>query len=227
MRSLVAGLLAAFALANVPDAEAGLRVHPLRLQMSDSDRIAELQVRNIRATDSVMQVRVVRWQQDMNGKMVLRPAPEMVVSPPAFLLPPDGEQLVRIGRRSVTPQQRESAYRVIVEEVADQARPGVGLQMRMRVRLPLFVTPAEALSHLHFDARPDCLWVENQGNRRARLSTLELEKRGGGWVSVAPSQLSYVLAASGYCLRWPDGAPNPRRLRFELHPGGGGTRVLQ
>jgi len=218
-----AGLFAALAMV---DAVAGVRVHPLRLGMNDSERVVEMQVRNIRSTDSVLQVRVMQWQQDARGKMVLSPAPELVVSPPAFVLSPDARQLVRIGRRNVMPLQHEQAYRVIIEEVPGDRERNAGLKMLMRVRLPLFVTPKHAAAALQFSARPDCLWVENAGGRHARLTDLSVRSVDGQWRSVEASQLSYVLPSAAYCLDWPDGDAQPQRLRYETRHAGGGMRVL-
>lgn len=222
LRCLV-GLLGALAMA---DAIAGVRVHPLRLGMSDSERVVEMQVRNIRSTDSVLQVRVMQWEQDARGKMVLSPAPELVVSPPAFVLSPDARQLVRIGRRSVAPLPHEHAYRVIIEEVPGDRDRSAGLQMLMRVRLPLFITPEKAAPALQFSARADCLWVANQGGRHVRLTELGARSVDGPWRSFEAAQLSYVLPGAAYCLNWPDNATQPARVRYETRHAGGGMRVL-
>lgn len=210
----------------VTDALAGVRVHPLRLSMQDGERVVEMQVRNIRSTDSVLQVRVMRWQQDARGKMVLSPAPELVVSPPAFVLSPDARQLVRIGRRSVEPLQIERAYRVVIEEIPEDRAAGGGLQMLMRVRLPLFVTPDHTTAALQFSARADCLWLSNTGSRRARLTDMAVRSQDGPWQAFEPSKLSYVLPGAAYCLDWPAGSGPPQRLRFETRHAGGGMRVL-
>lgn len=213
-------------LLTITETLAGVRVHPLRLAMSDGERVVEMQVRNIRSTDSVLQVRVMQWQQDARGKMILSPAPEMVVSPPAFVLSPNARQLVRIGRRSVEPLQVERAYRVVIEEIPGQHSSGAGLQMLMRVRLPLFVTPDHAAAALQFSARADCLWVSNTGSRRARLTDMAVRSKDGPWRAFEPSQLSYVLPGARYCMDLPAGGDPAERLRYDTRHAGGGMRVL-
>jgi fimbrial chaperone protein len=99
----------------------------------------------------------------------------VIVSPPIFTIPAGGTQLIRVGLRTASADPR--AYRLIVEEVP-QALPGGGIQVALRLNLPLFAmmnagTPAE----LSWGATraADGRW------------TVEASNRGPNYVRVEPA----------------------------------------
>lgn len=229
--ALAGWVLAAMALLASALAEAGgLRVHPLRLSLEGEQRVAELRVGNTRDRESMLQVQVLRWSHS-RGRMQLSEAPELVVSPPAFLLAPGGEQVVRIGRRSTEPLSVEAAYRVVVEEVPRGQASGQGLRMVMRMRLPFFIRPEAVAPALRFSLQEDCLRVRNHGGRHARLTELAVGAGGTGaedWQAIDIASAPYLLAGETRCLSWTgDDAVDAARVRYAIRDGGGGERALE
>ena len=121
------------------------------------------------------------WSQ-ADGEDRYEESPAVIVSPPIFTIPPGGTQLVRVGLRS--PSAAPRAFRLIVEEVP-QARPDGGIQVALRLNLPLYIgiEPGEAAAlSWSASAEADGSW------------TIEAANRGTGYVRLDPAAAS---AATG------------------------------
>ena len=91
------------------------------------------------------------WSQD-GGQDALEPSRDLLISPAVFTLPPGGSQLVRVALRRSPDATRELAYRVTLQEVPQAASPDfTGLQVALRLSLPVFVAPLAA-------AEPQLAW---------------------------------------------------------------------
>ena len=138
MRSrLIAALLAAAAaIAAVPGAaQAGsLSVDPIRLEITQGRRTATLRVRNQEQSPVTIRAYALAWSQ-VDGEDRYEDSAAVIVSPPIFTIPAGGTQLIRVGLR--TPSADPRAFRLMVEEVP-QASPGGGVQVALRLNLPLF-----------------------------------------------------------------------------------------
>lgn len=172
-----------FALAAAPLARAGsFEVNPVRVELSPAVRSAALTVRNSGSDPVVVQVSVQAWSQD-NGSDVLAPTNEVLVSPPIATLVPGREQIVRVGLRRAPDAQRELSYRIFLQEVPPPPKPGFqGLQVALRISLPIFVQPREG------PAKATLVWgaeLRNDGSLR-----LNLENRGTGHIQIAGVELS-------------------------------------
>ena len=64
------------------------------------------------------------------------------MSPPIATIAPDKEQIIRVGLRRAPDKERELSYRLFLQEVPAPPKPGFqGLQVALRVGLPVFVQP--------------------------------------------------------------------------------------
>ena len=71
-----------------------------------------------------------------------------MATPPIFTVPPKGTQVIRVGLRRAADAQQGLSYRMFLQEVPPPPRQGLqGLQVALRLSLPVFVMPAR-------DARP-------------------------------------------------------------------------
>jgi fimbrial chaperone protein len=126
--------LAAMVAAPAPAVAGSLQVDPIRLEINAGRRTATLRVSNQEQTPVTIRAYALTWTQ-VNGEDRYEETAAVVVSPPIFTIPGGGTQLIRLGLR--TPGADPRAYRVMVEEVP-QASPGGGVQVALRLNLPLF-----------------------------------------------------------------------------------------
>jgi fimbrial chaperone protein len=68
---------------------------------------------------------------------------ELIVSPPLIEIPANGEQLVRLVRRTMRPIEAEQSYRLLIDEVPMPDEPTVsGVTLRLRYSVPVFIKPS-------------------------------------------------------------------------------------
>ena len=97
-------------------------VSPVRVTLSDSQKIGSLSVRNEGTEPITMQMEVLSWSQ-REGKAVFAATRELLANPPIFTIPAGNSQLVRVGLRRAPDAQRELSYRVILEELPPPPDP--------------------------------------------------------------------------------------------------------
>lgn len=172
MRIAALIIAAAASLAAYSPAAAGsLSVDPIRLEIGAGRRTATLRVRNQEPTPVTIRTYALRWTQ-IDGEDRYEDSAAVIVSPPIFTIPGGGTQLIRVGLR--TPSADPAAYRLMVEEVP-QASPGGGVQVALRLNLPLFSMMAAG------DAG-ELSWAASRG-ADGRWSVVA-SNRGGNYVRV-------------------------------------------
>lgn len=199
-RSIARWAVAAVALAAAHAAIAGsFEVNPIRVDLSSAARSAALTVRNNGAEPVVVQISVQSWSQ-RNGADVLEATNDVLASPPIATIAPDKEQIVRVGLRRAPDTAKELSYRLFLQEVPPPPRPGFqGLQVALRVGLPIFVRPASgpAKAALVWNAElrdgAIALKVQNRGSGHVQISDVQIFATNGKEPIAAVSQLVYVL----------------------------------
>ena len=183
------------------------QVNPIRIELSGAKRIVAERVTNTGTEPVVVQMSVMAWTQD-NGKNVLTPTREIIVSPPIATIAPGQEQIVRVGLRRAPDPQRELSYRLFVREVPPPPKPGFqGLVVALRIGLPIFVQPREGR------AKPVLVWsarlsgpaairlsLENRGTGHIQISDLTLSEAGQKEPVAQEGGLAYILA--GQSRQW-------------------------
>jgi fimbrial chaperone protein len=199
-------LLVAVAVAPVPAVAGSFEVNPIRVELNAATRSVALTVKNSGTSTVVVQASVQTWAQQ-DGKDVLTPTNEVLLSPPVMTIEPDREQIVRVGLRRAPDAKRELSYRLFLQEVPPPPQPGFqGLVVALRVGLPVFVQPREGT------AKATLVWnaelrdglirlkLENQGTGHIQVSTVELFSGQGGEPVAEQAGLAYVLA--GQSRQW-------------------------
>jgi fimbrial chaperone protein len=173
------------------------QVNPIRVELGKGATNAAIKVRNDGDEAVVIQASVLAWTQS-NGQDAYAPTTEALVTPPVMTVAPGAEQVVRVGLRRGPDPQRELAYRVFLQEVPPPPKPGFsGLQVALRVGLPVFVAPvAPATRKLEWSARialdgAILLMASNAGNAHVQVTDVELS--APRWTH-NESLLVYVLA---------------------------------
>lgn len=214
-----------------PVAASDWAVDPVRIDLSPQQQTAVLQVRNNSDQATTIQIKAVSWSQQA-GKEVYEPTRELLVSPPAFTLAAKAEQLVRVALRRTADPASELSYRINLQEIPPPPAPGfVGLQVALRVGLPVFVQP------LTGKASPKAVWtaaalddkrikvgLDNQGNAHLQVSELALYVPGVEPAIAGESGLSYALA--GQTREWilnltTAKLPSNQRLRLKAYTDAG------
>ena len=213
-RRRVPWIVLALSLAATEAPAGSFQVNPIRVDMTKGATTAAITVRNDGEEPIVVQSSVVKWSQD-NGQEVYAPTTEALVTPPIMTVPPGGEQIVRVGLRRGPDPQRELAYRLYLQEVPPPPKPGfTGLQVALRVGLPVFVAPgAPAIRRLEWSAQIGQdgairLAAQNTGNAHVQITDFELGLPGAGEPIAHESTLAYVLA--GQRRQWTLPAPPDR-----------------
>jgi fimbrial chaperone protein len=188
---------------HAPAHAASLDVAPVLVEMLNSAPTAVVNIRNTGAKPIDVQSRVMRWTQT-NGSETLEPSDDIVASPPITTLQPGVTYSVRLIRTKKDTPPSERGYRLLVDQLPEDARKGVGLVVRHAI--PLFVAPSEPGSpnvrwSIVSERGKAMLRAENSGRRRLRLAQLNITGQGGKKASLGAGLVGYVLAGSA--MQWP------------------------
>ena len=200
-----------------PALAASLQVSPVLLVFQPGQPALGLTLRNTGDAPLTGQVRVFGWSQDGKDD-ALAPAQALVASPPMVVIPPQGEQLVRVVRTNRQPADHEQTFRLLIDELPPPqgaAAPGEttgGVNFRLRYSIPVFVPMAGAPGEpklgwtLKQHGGAWYLGASNSGATHAQLSAVKLSANGQSF-EVAAGLLGYALAGNGREWRMPDAFP--------------------
>jgi fimbrial chaperone protein len=188
--------------AAVPAAAGNFSIAPVRIELQGAQRTAVLTVHNDDAAPLLIQVSALSWTQP-GGEEDYGPTHELLATPPVFTLPPKADQIVRVALRREPDPARELAYRVLLAEVPSApAKDFTGLQVALRLSLPVFVkaamAPATAALNWRAQWQPDgtlSLTATNGGKAHLQVSDFNLQFAGSG-ASAHGSASRYVLPGS-------------------------------
>lgn len=196
-----------------------LQLEPISIRLTPTTRSAVMQLRNSGAEPLHVQVRAFRWQQ-VDGEDRLQVTDTLRVSPPIQVIPPGGEQFVRILLAEDLATQTEQAFRLVVDELPGAPAADGQVKMLIRYSVPVTLRPAGlSPSELHFrlHQEPDgpVLEAQNTGGQGAQLAELQLTAASGETIRINSGLFGYVLA--GQVRRWP--LSLPAGARFEQATG--------
>lgn len=169
-----------FACAALSAVAATFNVSPIRVGLSPQRPTMPLSVTNEGDEPVVIQVQAVRWSQE-NGDDVYARTDEILATPPIFTIPGHGSQIIRVGLRRPFQPERELSYRLYLVEQTGALKPEfTGVQMSLRIGLPVFVMgSAAAKPALHWTVVTSApgvskLRVANHGNAHAQVADIRL-----------------------------------------------------
>lgn len=176
------------------------QVRPVRVDLGSRQPAAQLVVSNPTTRTLLIQAEAFDWSQDKDREG-LTPTGNLIVNPPIFELAPGAQQVVRVGLRRAIEAAVEVPYRIWLTQVATPGEAtDTGVQMLLRVSLPVFVTGAGT-------GAPQAVWTRgaadgalelgNSGARHLHVRELRLLADGASAEPLAPC---YALPG-GQC-RW-------------------------
>ena len=180
-------------------------MNPIRVNLSAAKRSEALTVTNSGSDPVVVQVSAMAWAQDA-GKDVLSATSDVLVSPPIATIAPGKEQIVRVGLRRAPDAHTELSYRLFLQEVPPPPKPGFqGLQVALRVGLPIFVEPRDGRAKAALEWTASSLGkdsirltLQNQGNGHIQISDIGLYAKGGKDPIASRTGLVYVLPGQSH-----------------------------
>lgn len=212
MGGLFRGPIAAIALAVASGAAVAdsLTVSPILIDMQAPKATTTVTIESSGSEQLNAQVRVFKWSV-VNGKDQLMPTKDVVASPPALKVKPNGKAVIRIVRKNKQPVTSEESYRLIVSEVPRSPKMNSGVGVSFRYSIPAFFTPQDVAPDIQWSATASkgnlLIKATNTGSRRLRLANLGI-KKGIKTVTVASGLSGYVLVNSSRVWILKGGAKN-------------------
>lgn len=182
------------------------QVSPVRVELSSQRSTEALSVRNSGSEAVVIQLKTVEWAQD-GGRDVYHPSDDLVVTPPIFIVQPGATQIIRVGLLRGVDETRELSYRLFLQEVPSNRGPDAkGLQMLLRIGLPVFVMPRAKVApvlkwHLErADTNQLKVVLHNEGNAHIQVADFSLTLPGKPRPLAVQQVSTYLL--NGQSRRW-------------------------
>ena len=179
---------------------ASIHVRPIGIELQAPAAASVLTLTNKGRELVTAQVRVFRWKQ-VGGKDVLEPTRDVVASPPILRMRPGRENVIRVVRVTKRPVKGEESYRLIIDQIPDKKRKGVGVVFAMRYSIPVFFHDRAATSpRIMWKAtrkgRSLVLTASNTGTRHERISKLKVVNGRGKSLVISRGLAGYVLGHS-------------------------------
>lgn len=158
---------------------AGLRITPLRLDLSRAQPATQIELANFTGADTPVQVSAYAWSQ-VDGRDQYAPSKDIFFAPPIVTVPQNNKTVVRFRLRGKAPEDAERAYRVYFQQVTPPQRNSEGgMSFRLRVGVPLFVRPAKpVLPRLELGIEPAGdrlkLTLANSGKAHLKIQGIEV-----------------------------------------------------
>jgi fimbrial chaperone protein len=195
MRRIVLGILLCLPWV----AQAGsFEVNPVILVLSGSHTNDVVRVTNTGAQPVVVQAQLYAWSQ-VNGSNTYTDSHDLVMTPPIFTIPVGGMQLVRVGLRNPQGPAHELNYALFLAEVPPSKSQHMGLQIALRVGMPVFVEPSNDIeSNLHWTVARAAggelaVTASNTGTGHAEVKSFSLTREGNK-TPLLQENGGYVLA---------------------------------
>ena len=189
---------------------AALNIAPVMVELSPGKKVMSIRVLNDSNEAMTFQAETLSWQQ-VTGVDRYAQTQDLLVAPAIFQIAPGASQILRVTLRKPPVTDVELAYRLILEDVTEESslQPGT-VKLRFRHNLPLFAAPHQPplvnsqWRRCAAPANKACIELNNQGNRRVRLTGVAVE--GPNWRKDIRGGAT-VLAGSS------------RQWFFDLEPG--------
>jgi fimbrial chaperone protein len=189
--------------------DGGVQVAPVMIAMSAEHNIASLRVRNGRSRAIAFGADAYDWRQE-NGRDILTPARDLMLSPGLFEIGAGAEQVVRLGVLAANANS-ERAFRVVLRELPGQRQ---ATPLAFELSLPVFIAPIDARGQLEargeLRAHGHALVLANSGRTHVRIASVETAEAG---LIASPR---YLLAGSRVEIPLPSHARTVRLLSADI-----------
>jgi len=201
-------LLAAISVFAPCHALAGFKAMPIKIHFDSETKTAALKVENDGNHKTTIQIEAFEWAHDEKGDDIYTPAKDLIFFPKMLTLEKGEERIVRAGFEG-KPGPIEKTYRLFLHELpmAQDGEPGVNMTLRMG--LPVFVKPFTARRSWRIESLKASngaaeLRVGNEGSSHIIVNRITVEglgpggqtvftKETGGWYTHAGKSRIYAI----------------------------------
>lgn len=189
-----------------PSHAQGFDVQPVKVFFNGRTRAEKLVVTNVSGDDLSLQAQAFAWSQDNDGEDVYEETSDIVIFPRILMIPRGEQRIIRLGT-ALGPSQRESTYRVYLEElpVRPQESRGAraGVRLTLRVGIPVFISPVnnpdkKASGSLTMEKGKAVVRARNNGNTHLIVQSIRLTGRNAQGAEVFSKDLTgwYLLGGA-------------------------------
>ena len=200
---------------SLPGWAAGIRVVPLKLDMTAKGGSATLELTNLTRDNMGVQIEAKAWAQ-VDGADVYTETQDLLFAPPIIAIPAGKTKTVRFRLRRGPSTERELSYRIYVQQLAaapdqvtDHSALAGGVEVRLRLGIPLFVAaikpqPPALEAQAERSTHGSALRLSNPSGTHLKIAHAEVVDASGTVVAeahLAETQTNYLLPGSSS--RWP------------------------
>lgn len=181
-------------------------VSPVRVTLSAKQKASALTIINQGAEATTVQLELLAWSQDEEGKDVFSPTKDILANPPVLTLQPNAKQVIRLGLRQPPNGSQEGSYRLFLQELPAPAKEGfMGLKVALRMSIPIFVLPPTFI-------KPDVVWrlqnkegqlvvhAHNQALAHIQMLSFDIEPENQ---AALPNQAAVAYLLAQQKRQWP------------------------
>jgi fimbrial chaperone protein len=200
-------------------------ISPVIVELSAARKVVSITVTNSSDAAVNFQVGTLSWSQP-DGHDRYEETNDLMVVPPIAEIGPGVSQIFRVATR-VPPGLREQAYRLILEDITQQAAPAANtatVNFRVRHSLPVFVAaPGQPRTEARVGpcaapAGRGCARLDNVGARYLTAKSLTIE--AGAWKKDMPLGTRVLAGAwREWVFDLPTSASGPLQIRIETSAG--------
>jgi fimbrial chaperone protein len=156
---------------------ASLKFVPMSILLDSEPRRAALTIINSGEEKVTLQLQLVKWSQDGQGRDVYEPSKDLVFYPQIVSIAAGKEGTVRVGFDQAVVFPVEKAYRLFVQELPVR-KPGEKLvRIALRVGIPVFLAPKDPRPLLSYDRTTISdgrfqVAFKNSGNAHSMIQTI-------------------------------------------------------
>ncbi|MEB3755139.1 molecular chaperone [Acinetobacter sp. MD2(2019)] len=187
---------------------AGVLVEPVQLYIHDTKRQRSTTLA-LTSTDTnqkrIFEAHVFKWTQDENGENILTPDTTLMINPKNFIMQAKQTQSIRIGFKqpidTIVPNGQEGTWRIILNELPQEATEGAKVGFLLNFNMPLFVGQQHDLK-LDIQYKNSQINIKNLSNSHVQISHFELIDQNKN-VVYSNNEMRYLLAqkAGNYTLK--------------------------
>ncbi len=164
----------------VQSAQAGnFKVTPIKVYLEEHQKTQTLTLRNESESSVTLQFEAMEWRQDANGQDAYEPSKAIVIFPKILTVEAGSEKTIRLGYQGPPAGAQERTYRVFMTEIPVAKNAEVGLQMAMRLGVPVFIVPKKGKPALEIERVGIAkgageVQVTNPGNKHVYVKSIEV-----------------------------------------------------
>lgn len=214
-----AGILLMWALtASVVVHAVSIRVSPIRVYLSASNKISSVTIFNESNDKVIIQVSAKSWSQDEQGRDQFAKTRGLIFFPKILTLEKGQQQLVRISLKGPPAISREKTYRLYIRELPVASPGETAIKFTLQISLPVFIQPLKELRQwsvekLQLDKGQAQVHVLNSGNGHILVNNVTVTgwdsdgtelftKKKSGWYVLSGISKSFLVPLPpSECLR--------------------------